>query len=101
MIITTTESITTDSGRRDAVHMRLTTPGVFIRFEGNGLHPTDYTRIDQWVNRIKDWTDKGIQSVYLFMHQHNELHSPQLCKYLTERINKTMGASLPVPTFVE
>ena len=49
-----TGSIITDaSGRRDCVHMRLTTPTAFIRFVGNGLYPTDYTRVDDWVQRIK------------------------------------------------
>jgi len=58
-------SIITDaSGRRDCVHMRLTTPVAFIRFVGNGLHPTDYTRVDAWVQRIKSWMENGIQKVY-------------------------------------
>ena len=47
--------ITDSSGRRDCVHMRLSTPEVFIRFVGNGLHPTDYTRIDDWVNRLNHY----------------------------------------------
>jgi uncharacterized protein YecE (DUF72 family) len=94
-------SIITDaSGRRDCVHMRLTTPEAFIRFVGNGLHPTDYTRIDDWVQRIKQWMDQGIEKVYFFMHQHEELHSPELCKYLVEQLNKLCGLTIPVPEFV-
>jgi len=41
--------ITDASARRDCVHMRLGTPQAFLRFVGNGLHPTDYTRIDEWL----------------------------------------------------
>ena len=39
------------AGRRDVVHMSLTTPTVVLRFVGNELHPTDFTRVDVWVQR--------------------------------------------------
>lgn len=51
--------ITDASGRRDCVHMELTTSATFIRFVGNGLHPTDYSRIDAWADRLNDWKDMG------------------------------------------
>lgn len=93
--------ITDTSGRRDMVHMRLTTPEVFIRFVGNGLHPTDYTRIDDWVQRIKKWKEEGIHTVYFFMHQHEELHSPELSRYLIQQLNKHCGTSIREPRFAE
>lgn len=97
-----TGSIITDaSGRRDCVHMRLTTPTAFIRFVGNGLHPTDYTRVDNWVRRIKTWMEKGIEKVYFFMHQHEEIHSPELCKYVIEQLNNHCGTNIPELKFVE
>ncbi|MDB5246384.1 MAG: hypothetical protein JWQ40_778, partial [Segetibacter sp.] len=40
--------ITDSAGRRDCVHMYLTIPKAFIRFVGNSLDPSDYTRIDDW-----------------------------------------------------
>jgi uncharacterized protein YecE (DUF72 family) len=93
-------SIITDSaGRRDCVHMRLTTPDAFIRFVGNSLHPTDYKRIDHWVERIMDWDQQGLQNCYFFMHQHEELYSPELCKYLIEQLNKKGKYNLHVPVF--
>jgi uncharacterized protein YecE (DUF72 family) len=93
--------ITDSSGRRDCVHMRLTTPVAFIRFVGNGLHPTDYTRVDDWVQRIKKWIAEGIQKVYFFMHQHEEIHSPELCKYVIEQLNVQCGTTIPALQFVE
>lgn len=45
--------ITDTAGRRDCAHMHLTVPKAFIRYVGNSLHPTDYTRSDVWVQRIK------------------------------------------------
>jgi uncharacterized protein YecE (DUF72 family) len=95
-------SIITDaSGRRDCVHMRLTTPVGFIRFVGNGLHPSDYTRVDEWVQRIKIWMNSGLQKLYFFMHQTEEIHSPPLCKYVIQQLNKHCGTSLKEPAFVE
>lgn len=92
--------ITDASGRRDGVHMRLTTPQAFIRFVGNGLHPTDYTRIDDWVQRIRSWKEQGIHKVYFFMHQHEELHSPELARYLIQQLNKHCGTQLAEPRFI-
>jgi uncharacterized protein YecE (DUF72 family) len=97
-----TGSIITDaSGRRDCVHMRLTTREAFLRFVGNGLHPTDYTRVDSWVQRIKSWMEQGIEKVYFFMHQHEEIHSPELSKYVIQELNKHCGTAIPEPKFVE
>lgn len=89
--------ITDAAGRRDCVHMHLSTPECFIRFVGNSLHRTDYERIDDWVNRIKAWMDEGLEKCYFFMHQHEELHSPQLIKYLIEELNQKCGTALKPP----
>lgn len=92
--------ITDSSGRRDCVHMELTTRQAFIRFVGNGLHPTDYTRIDDWVNRIQSWQTQGIEDVWFFMHQHDEQYSPELSKYLIDSLNKTCNLQIPSPVFI-
>ncbi len=92
--------ITDSSGRRDCVHMRLTTSEAFIRFVGNGLHSTDYTRIDDWVNRIKKWMEEGINIIYFFMLQHEELHSPELSLYLIQQLNKHCGTTIQEPRFI-
>lgn len=89
--------ITDAAGRRDCAHMRLTTPSTFIRFVGNSLHPSDYSRTDEWVERIKQWSEKGVQSIYFFMHQHDELYSPELIKYFIEKLNAASGWEIPVP----
>lgn len=94
-------AITDAAGRRDCVHMRLTTPQAFIRFVGNDLHPTDYTRIDDWVQRIKTWIEQGIHQVYFFMHQNEEVNSPELCRYFIRQMNLHCGTTIPEPQFVE
>lgn len=89
--------ITDAAGRRDCVHMHLSTPQCFIRFVGNGLHPTDYTRVDEWVHRIKQWMDEGLETCYFFMHQHEELHSPELIAYFIKQLNQHAGTKIPLP----
>jgi uncharacterized protein YecE (DUF72 family) len=89
------------AGRRDTLHMRLTTPEAFIRFQGYGLHPTDYTRVDAWVQRIKQWLDQGIRKVFFFMHQEDERNSPELAKYTIQQLNKHCGTDIREPLFVE
>ena len=89
------------AGRRDCVHMHLSKPECFIRFVGNGLHPTDYTRCDEWIDRIAKWADMGLQSVWFFMHQHDERYSPELADYVVEKLNERLGLSLLRPTFMD
>lgn len=89
--------ITDTAGRRDCLHMRLTAPVAFIRYVGNNLHPTDFLRIDAWVDRIKTWIDKGLREVYFFVHSPEELNAPELCKYVVEQFNKKCGTDLKPP----
>lgn len=91
--------ITDAAGRRDVIHMRLSTSTAFIRFVGNNLHPSDYKRIDDWVDRIKKWIDKGIQNVYFIMHMHEEKDSPELCAYAIKQMNKVCGLKIKQPVF--
>ncbi len=93
--------ITDAAGRRDVVHMELPTPHAFIRFVGNSLDPTDYKRVDDWVERIVKWKDMGLQSVWFFMHQHDERYSPELADYVSEQFNKHLGLNLLRPAFIE
>jgi uncharacterized protein YecE (DUF72 family) len=97
----TSAAITDAAGRRDCVHMRLTTSEAFIRFVGNGLHPTDYTRIDEWVERLSKWMNEGLETLYFFMHQPEEVHSPQLCRYFIRQLNKKTGMQIHDPEFIQ
>lgn len=92
--------ITDTSGRRDCAHMYLTIPKAFIRFVGNSLDPTDYTRIDDWVLRIKQWLNSGLEELYFFMHMHDEAFSPELSSYLIQKLNKECNLSLQDPLFL-
>ena len=91
--------ITDTSGRRDCAHMYLTVPKTFIRYVGNSLHETDFTRIDEWVHRIKYWLGNGLKELYFFMHMHDEAKSPELTVYLVDELNKKCKLNLEKPMF--
>ncbi len=93
--------ITDTAGRRDCAHMRLTVPKAFIRYVGNSLHPSDYTRCDEWVQRIKYWLDNGLQEIFFIMHMHDEATSPELTVYLVDKLNATCGLALIKPKFID
>ncbi len=82
--------ITDVAGRRDVLHLRITSELVMIRFVGNALHPSDYTRIDQWVEKLKHWFAKGLREVYFFTHEPQNLQAPEIAKYLVEQARKQM-----------
>lgn len=84
------------AGRRDMLHMRNTTPKTFIRYVGAN-HPTDYPRLDEWVERIKKWKSEGLETFNFFVHQNVELESPLLSAYFIEKLNSALGTSLPIP----
>ncbi len=92
--------ITDTAGRRDCAHMRLTIPKTFIRYVGNSLHPTDYTRTNEWVKRIKSWLDQGMEEIFFIMHMHDEATSPELTVHLADQLNKIEGINVPRPMFV-
>lgn len=92
--------ITDTAGRRECCHMHITVPKVFIRYVGNSLHTTDYTRIDAWIQRMKYWLSHNMQEVYFFMHMHDEATSPELTVYLVDELNKACGLQLPKPKFI-
>jgi uncharacterized protein YecE (DUF72 family) len=88
--------ITDTAGRRDLLHMRLTTPTAFVRYNGANAS-SDYTRLDDWFDRLKFWIEKGIENIYFFVHQNHEEASPLLSAYLIKRLNSELGTDLIVP----
>lgn len=92
--------ITDTAGHRECVHMEVTLPKTMIRFVGNGMHPTDYTRLDTWVERLHQWIAKGIEEVYFFMHQPHELYTPELSAWFAEALNKAAGLHIVPPQFL-
>lgn len=84
------------AGRRDMMHMRLTTPTAFVRYVGSN-HPSDYPRLDKWIERVAKWKKKGLTELYFFVHQFAEEESPRLSAHFIEGLNRKIGTKLKVP----
>jgi uncharacterized protein YecE (DUF72 family) len=85
------------AGRRDLLHMRLTTPVAFIRYVGANDPQSDRDRLDEWVERLKQWADQGLRDIYFFVHQNMEKESPLLSAHFIERLNNAIGTDLHIP----
>lgn len=86
-----TTVITDVAGRRDVCHMRLSTEKVLIRFVGNRLHPTDYSRVQEWAQRLSAWFEGGLHEAYFFTHEPDNLLAPELAAYC----NATFSEAIP------
>ena len=84
------------AGRRDLLHMRLTNARAFVRYVGAN-HASDYTRLDDWVERLKLWKEAGVKEIDFFVHQNIEEVSPLLSAYFIKQLNSELGCSLTVP----
>ena len=86
------------AGRRDLLHMRLTTPTAFVRYVGANHPESEYKRLDDWVDRLEKWVDQGLKNIYFFVHQNLEKESPTLSAYFINKINERLGTNLKPPT---
>lgn len=84
------------AGRRDMLHMRLTSPVAFVRYVGAN-HPSDVTRLNDWIERIAKWRSEGLQQLYFFVHQNIEVESPLLATHFINRMNEEFGLTLHIP----
>jgi uncharacterized protein YecE (DUF72 family) len=84
------------AGRRDMMHMRLTNNEAFIRYVGAN-HPSDYDRLDEWVIRLKEWTELGLKKIHFFVHQNLEKESPLLTAHFIKNLNASLGTDLKIP----
>lgn len=86
------------AGRRDAVHMRLTTPNCIVRFGGNNLDATDELRLRAWVERIGVWKKRGLQEFQLWMHQTDSIVTPETCVFFADEVKSQLKIDIKRPT---
>jgi len=91
--------LTDVAGRRDVLHMRLTNSTAMVRFVGNDLVPSDYTRIDDWVDRSLQWQKAGLQEIYFFTHEPDNIKAPELADYLATHLANKDAIKTRGPVF--
>ena len=89
--------ITDTPGRRDVVHMRLTSTTAFVRFKANNDPDSDKQRVNEWISRAKNWFDLGLEEFYFFVHTANKADMPYLVNYFTGRLEEVCGIKLSPP----
>lgn len=91
--------ITDVAGRRDVCHLRLTAERVLIRFVGNQLHPSDYTRVQDWAARLALWCTAGLREAYFFCHEPDNVLAPDLAAFAAAAFSDRIpGAVLRGPS---
>lgn len=90
-------NITDVAGRRDVLHQRLTNKTAFVRFVGNNLHPSDFKRMDDWIERLSKWVEEGLENIYFFIHTPDKNLVPELAIYFINRLNKICGLTVVPP----
>lgn len=96
-----TSIISDTAGRRDAVHMRLTTSSAIVRFGGNNLDVSDYSRLETWIDKLKDWSSSGLTEFQLWMHQSNSLVTPETLIFFSEKLMEKSGFKCQSPRLTE
>ncbi|MFC6996327.1 DUF72 domain-containing protein [Rufibacter roseus] len=93
--------LTDVAGRRDVLHMRLTSSVAMIRFNGHGLVPSDFSRLEAWAERLHQWLEQGLHTVYFFMHQKDIMHAPPAIEHLIDQLESRTGLHLQRPQKVQ
>lgn len=92
--------ITDVAGRRDVLHTSISAEFVMLRFIGNNLHPSDHVRAKAWAERLSRWSQAGMQRMYFFVHEPEDVKAPEMVNALVFDLNEECGADLPPLTWV-
>ena len=78
--------ITDVGGRRDVCHMSVTSDYAIVRFVGNDLHSSDFSRANDWAQKLDSWFESGLKNAYFFIHEPDNVNAPELAAYIHKQI---------------
>ena len=86
--------------RRDAMHMRMTAPFLLLRFGGYSGHASDALRLKAWCDRLAIWSEQGLKSVDLLVHQPDSVKTPDTCRLFADLVEERLKLKVraPIPT---
>ena len=69
------------AGRRDVLHNYVTAPLAMVRFVGNGLIDSDYTRLSEWAAKLREW---NLAETYIFPHEPENVLAPDAAAWFAD-----------------
>lgn len=82
------------AGRRDLVHASISADYAMIRFIGNNLHPSDFTRAVDWAERFSKWKALGLKRLFLFVHEPDDILVPEMTDFFLRQVNEACETKL-------
>jgi len=67
------------------LQIAVTSDLIFLRYIGHPRMEVNNTFLDTWAWQIAQWIEEGL-TVYVFCHCPFEIHSPEICKALYQRV---------------
>ncbi len=77
------------------LQIAVTTDFIFLRYIGHPRMEVNQPFFDSWAAQLAQWLKQGI-TLYVFCHCPYEIHSPEICKALYQRVN-TLVDLPPLP----
>ncbi len=87
--------ITDVAGRRDVLHTSISSDFVMLRFIGNNLHPSDFTRAEAWVERFAQWREEGLKRIFLMVHEPDDVSAPEMASFFKEQMEQELQIEHP------
>ena len=83
------------AGRRDVLHGYVTAPRTMVRFVGNGLIDSDYTRLASWAEKLREW---NLPESFIFPHEPENVLAPDATAWLATHLEKMNFAETRGPS---
>lgn len=83
--------ITDVAGRRDVLHTSISADFVMLRFIGNDLHPSDFSRAETWVKTFSKWKSSGLKRIFLMVHEPDDILAPEMADFFTAKIKSILA----------
>lgn len=83
------------AGRRDVLHGYITAPRTMVRFVGNGLIDSDYTRLAGWAEKLREW---NLPESFIFPHEPENVLAPDATAWLATHLGELNFAETRGPS---
>lgn len=83
------------AGRRDILTGSVTSSFLMLRFIGNNLDASDFSRSQVWAQRLAQLQKKGLSRVYYFVHEPDDIKAPEMADQVIQDLNSICQSQIP------